>query len=357
MFTIAGNPDGVHAELGRLTRAFESLIHGLARTSNVTRPRATPTSPCPAPSPCTQPLRPRVLPVFRSQHCHYSPPVFEPDDGILTRWETLLRLTGIVTARARTPTWRRPRRHGASTALQGSSRCPNRGSPGATPRSCSRSSPPTRPARLLDLMLPRGPYELTLGDIGQAHGIRPRPARAAHPGAARSRAERSSFAPEPLVADVARLQRVPLANGNGGVVLIGRRNCARTTPGCTTCPSSSAARSGDAARPSDTAAALYLDGTALSAREGATPGDSRCPSRSCAAAGSGWTCSVHRWRAADELGRLCIQELFERSWQAPDSTTPPLPLRRERDSSQPRESATSGRLGERVDLPDRRARA
>src|SRR2546421_11858787 len=80
------------------------------------------------------------------------------------------------------------------------------------------------PDRLLDLLLRAGPYELTLDDLEAApHGIDLGPLQPRIPEALRTPSGKIELAPEPLVADVPRLRESLSRNGNGGVVLIGRR--------------------------------------------------------------------------------------------------------------------------------------
>jgi anaerobic selenocysteine-containing dehydrogenase len=80
------------------------------------------------------------------------------------------------------------------------------------------------PDRLLDLMLRAGPYDLTLADLeDKPHGIDLGPLEPRIPESLRTPSGKIELAPEPLVADVARLRESLSRNGNGGVVLIGRR--------------------------------------------------------------------------------------------------------------------------------------
>jgi anaerobic selenocysteine-containing dehydrogenase len=95
--------------------------------------------------------------------------------------------------------------------------------------------PRVGPLRLLDLQLRAGPYGdgfgsrpggLTLAKLEQApHGIDLGPLRPRLPGALRTASGKIELAPEPLVADVARLRSSlsRVARDRDGLVLIGRR--------------------------------------------------------------------------------------------------------------------------------------
>jgi anaerobic selenocysteine-containing dehydrogenase len=86
------------------------------------------------------------------------------------------------------------------------------------------------PERLLDLMLRTGPYELTLDDlIAKPHGIDLGPLQPRIPEVLRTPSGRIELAPEPILADVGRLQ-ASLAPGAGPAtaerpfLLVGRRH-------------------------------------------------------------------------------------------------------------------------------------
>jgi anaerobic selenocysteine-containing dehydrogenase len=89
-------------------------------------------------------------------------------------------------------------------------------------------APRTGPERILDFMLRAGPYRLTLDTLLQnPHGVDLGPLEPRLPEVLRTPSGMVQLAPEPLVADVARL-RAPLARPPGedqpGLVLIGRRH-------------------------------------------------------------------------------------------------------------------------------------
>jgi anaerobic selenocysteine-containing dehydrogenase len=81
------------------------------------------------------------------------------------------------------------------------------------------------PDRLLDIMLRTGPYGLTLDDLlAQPHGLDLGPLSPRLPEVLRTPSGRVELAPEPLVADVARLGDALARHRNGGFVLVGRRD-------------------------------------------------------------------------------------------------------------------------------------
>jgi len=164
----------------------------------------------------------------------YSPPVFEAPAGQRPEWETLLRLTAVVTGQgpAADPaalddfvTLQRVEHEVASPA-----------SPvhGRDPAEIMAALAPRRgPDRLLDLMLRTGPYGdgfgtkpggLSLAELeGNPHGIDLGPLEPRVPEVLRTPSGKIELAPEPLVADVARL-RAALERNGGAMVLIGRRD-------------------------------------------------------------------------------------------------------------------------------------
>jgi anaerobic selenocysteine-containing dehydrogenase len=126
-------------------------------------------------------------------------------------WETILRLTGVVAGQGPDAdvaaiddvvAAEAARRSGVDVELAGERR---------------------GPARLLDLLLRAGPYELTLADLEAApHGIDLGPLTPRLPGVLRTPSGTVELAPEPIVADVPRLI-AELDRPADGLVLIGRR--------------------------------------------------------------------------------------------------------------------------------------
>jgi anaerobic selenocysteine-containing dehydrogenase len=127
-------------------------------------------------------------------------------------WETLLRLTGIVTGQGPNANiaaldefvaGQIATRYGVDAAL---------------------AAGRTGPARLIDLMLRAGPYDLTLADLEAApHGVDLGPLRPRIPDVLGTPSGMIELAPEPVVADVPRLRAELDRTPNGQLLLIGRR--------------------------------------------------------------------------------------------------------------------------------------
>ncbi|WP_158879414.1 molybdopterin-dependent oxidoreductase [Amycolatopsis anabasis] len=127
-------------------------------------------------------------------------------------WQTLLRLTGIVTGQGPEADLEAldefvaatiARRGGVDPALAGDRRGPE---------------------RLVDLMLRGGPYDLTLADLEAApHGVDLGPLRPRVPEILSTASGKIELAPEAITADVPRLA-AELARVPDGLVLIGRRH-------------------------------------------------------------------------------------------------------------------------------------
>src|SRR4029078_982226 len=80
------------------------------------------------------------------------------------------------------------------------------------------------PERLLDLQLRAGPYDLTLADLEAApHRIDLGPLEPRIPEMLRTATGKVELAPDPIAADVARLEAALERTVNGGMGLIGRR--------------------------------------------------------------------------------------------------------------------------------------
>jgi anaerobic selenocysteine-containing dehydrogenase len=130
-------------------------------------------------------------------------------------WETLLRLTGIATGQ------------GAGVDIDlidlfvaEQTAAVSGIDPAEHPDAMARRGP----ERLLDLMLRGGPYELTLADLEAApHGIDLGPLEPRIPEMLRTPSGKIELAPEPIAADMPRLESALDRTVNGGMVLIGRR--------------------------------------------------------------------------------------------------------------------------------------
>jgi anaerobic selenocysteine-containing dehydrogenase len=147
---------------------------------------------------------------------NYSPAVLEPPPGIHHEWETLLKLTAIVTGQ------------GAGADVDAIDRF-------VAEESAKRSGldldavadvlgERRGPERMLDLALRAGPYDLTLADLEAApHGVDLGPLEPRIPEVLRTASGKIELAPEPIAGDVPRLRAALDRHMNGGMVLIGRR--------------------------------------------------------------------------------------------------------------------------------------
>jgi anaerobic selenocysteine-containing dehydrogenase len=127
-------------------------------------------------------------------------------------WQTLLRLAGVVTGQGPNAdvdaiddfvAAETARRSGLDPSVVGAR---------------------TGPARLIDLMLRAGPYDLTLDDLEAApHGVDLGPLRPRIPDVLATPSGKIELAPEPITSDVPRLARLLDAGAPDGLVLIGRR--------------------------------------------------------------------------------------------------------------------------------------
>jgi anaerobic selenocysteine-containing dehydrogenase len=127
-------------------------------------------------------------------------------------WQTLLRLAGVVTGQGPNAdvgaiddfvAAETARRSGLDPAVVGDR---------------------TGPARLIDLMLRAGPYDLILDDLEAApHGVDLGPLRPRIPDVLATPSGKIELAPEPVTSDVPRLARLLDAGEPDGLVLIGRR--------------------------------------------------------------------------------------------------------------------------------------
>jgi anaerobic selenocysteine-containing dehydrogenase len=141
---------------------------------------------------------------------NWTPAVSETD--LLQEWQTLLRLVGIVTGRG-------PRADIAALddIIAGETAARYGLDPAVVGARCG-------PARLLDLMLRGGPYDLTLADLEAApHGVDLGPLRPRMPEVLSTPSRTIDLVPEAIIKDVPRLAAVLETGPPEGLVLIGRR--------------------------------------------------------------------------------------------------------------------------------------
>src|SRR6478752_1902562 len=226
MVTIAGNPTVSTPNAGRLARAFESLEFMVSLDIYVNETTRHADLILPAPSPLQRSHFALALYNFSAHNvANYSPPVFPLEDGTPDEWETLLRLTAIVAGQGADADVDELDTMVAKALLERELSMPGSRLEGReTGELLEELSARRGPDRLLDLLLRAGPYELTLDDLEAApHGIDLGPLEPRIPEVLRTPSGKIELAPQPLVADVARLRASLSRHANGEVVLIGRR--------------------------------------------------------------------------------------------------------------------------------------
>jgi anaerobic selenocysteine-containing dehydrogenase len=218
LITVAGNPAVSTPNSERLAAALETLELMVSIDVYVNETTRHADVILPGPSPLQRSHFDLALLGFAVRNvANYSPPALAPDPALPAEWETLLRLTGIVAGQG-------PAVDVAAldelVARDAASRVSD--DPDAL---LAAVEPRVGPERILDLRLRGGPYDLTLADLKAApHGIDLGPLQPRIPEVLRTPSGRIELAPEPLVADVARLQEALAEPVDGGMVLVGRRD-------------------------------------------------------------------------------------------------------------------------------------
>ncbi|MEA2482277.1 MAG: hypothetical protein QOC55_224 [Thermoleophilaceae bacterium] len=146
---------------------------------------------------------------------NYTPALMAPPPGMPDDWETMLRLTGIVTGQ------------GADAdiaAIDDFVAAETARRAGLDPAEHADAMSRRGSERILDLLLRAGPYDLTLADLeATPHGIDLGPLEPRIPEMLRTPSGKVELAPAPIAADVPRLEAALERTVNGGMVLIGRR--------------------------------------------------------------------------------------------------------------------------------------
>jgi anaerobic selenocysteine-containing dehydrogenase len=203
LITMSGNPCLSTPNSERLTKAVESLELLVCLDVYVNETTRHADVILPGPTALERPHYDLALYQLAVRNvANYTPAQLATD--IPQEWETLLRLTGIVTGQGPDADI------GAIDAFVAS-------------QLGSYDGDRTGPERLLDILLRKGPYDLTLDDLEAApHGIDLGPLKPRLPEALRTPSGKVELAPAPIVADVPRL-REQLSSERDGLVLIGRR--------------------------------------------------------------------------------------------------------------------------------------
>ncbi|HEU5473009.1 MAG TPA: molybdopterin-dependent oxidoreductase [Actinophytocola sp.] len=211
LITVAGNPCVSTPNAGRLSDALRQLDFMVSLDVYLNETSRLADVILPGPTALERPHYDLGLYQFSVRNVANWTPAVLPTD-LPQEWQTLLRLTGIVTGQgpgadlaaldafvaAETA-----RRSGVDVSLAGDR---------------------TGPERLLDLLLHAGPYDLTLADLEAApHGIDLGPLQPRMPDIIGTPSGKVELAPDPITADIPRLRAELDRHVNGQLLLIGRR--------------------------------------------------------------------------------------------------------------------------------------
>jgi anaerobic selenocysteine-containing dehydrogenase len=208
LITMAGNPCVSTPNAGRLSRALESLDLMISLDIYVNETSRHADVILPGPSPLERPHYDVALYQLAVRNvANWTPATFPTE--LPQEWETLLRLTGIVAGQ---------------TDLEALDDFVASTVAGGDQEVLAAVAHRRGPERLIDILLRQGPYDVTLEDLEAApHGIDFGPLAPRLPDLLRTASGKVELAPAPIVADVPRLEAALARNGNGGMVLIGRR--------------------------------------------------------------------------------------------------------------------------------------
>ena len=210
LVTIAGNPCVSTPNAARLSRAVEGLELMVSLDVYVNETTRHADVILPGPTPLEREHYDLALYQLAVRNvANWSPAVLP--SAMPQEWETILRLAAVAAGQGAAADLaafddlvaaETARRAGVDPDLAGGRR---------------------GPARLLDLLLRAGPYDLTLADLeATPHGIDLGPLHPRLPGVLRTPSGRVELAPPAIVADVPRL-RAELERPPAAMVLIGRR--------------------------------------------------------------------------------------------------------------------------------------
>src|SRR4051794_16655002 len=216
LITVAGNPALSTPNSERLASALEGLDFMLSFDVYVNETTRHADVILPSPSPFEHSHYDLAFYQLSIRNvANYNPPLMEPPPGMPDDWESVLRLTGIVTGQGP---------HADVDAIDGFVAGEIARRAGLDPEAHEDAMARRGPERILDLMLRAGPYDLTLADLEAAeHGIDLGPLEPRIPEMLRTATGKVELAPEPIAADVPRLEAALQRTVNGGMVLIGRR--------------------------------------------------------------------------------------------------------------------------------------
>jgi anaerobic selenocysteine-containing dehydrogenase len=233
LLTVAGNPVVSTPNSGRLERAVEQLDFVLAIDIYVNETSRHADVILPAPGPLEKPHYDLALYQLAARSvANYSPPLLEHDGP--AEWEVLLRLVGVASGQGPDADVEALDRLVIDTLIgrelaDRHSRVAGR----SAAEILAELEPRRGPERVLDFLLRAGPFGdcfganpdgLTLDVLERnPHGVDLGPHRPRIPEVLRTASGKIELAPEPIVADLPRLEASMQRRQNGEMVLIGRR--------------------------------------------------------------------------------------------------------------------------------------
>jgi anaerobic selenocysteine-containing dehydrogenase len=235
LLTLAGNPALSTPNSGRLQRALGTLELMVSVDMYVNETTRHADVILPVPSPLERSHYDLAFTQLAARNfVNYSPPVLPREEDALDEWEILLRLAGIAAGQGPDADIEALDRFAIAGLVERELQTPGSRVAGRDADELLAALEPRHgPERVLDLMLRTGPYGdgfgvdpdgLTLAKLQAApHGIDLGPLRPRIPEVLRTPTGKVELAPEPIVADVARLRAALDRRTNGQVVLIGRR--------------------------------------------------------------------------------------------------------------------------------------
>jgi anaerobic selenocysteine-containing dehydrogenase len=229
LVTIAGNPALSAPNSGRLQRALASLELLVAVDFYVNETTRHADVILPPPSPLARGHYDLAFYLFALRNvANYSPPVFPLEPGQLDEWQILAKLALVAQGLGADADPALADDAAIRFLVERAVADPHGPLHGRdADEVLAELAPRTGPERMLDLMLRVGPYRLTLDTLLEhPHGVDLGPLQPRLPEVLRTPSGMVELAPEPLVADVARLRAALArpAGRDGALVLIGRRH-------------------------------------------------------------------------------------------------------------------------------------
>ncbi len=236
LLTVAGNPVLSTPNSGRLDAALVGLDFMVSVDTYVNETTRHADVILPVPSPLQRGHYDLFLLQLALRNvANYSPPVLPPDPGMPDEWETLSRLALIAGGQGAAADPTLVDESVLGSLLQAAVADDASGVKGREPSELVALLGERRgPERLLDLMLRTGPYGDGFGSrpgglsldvlLEHPHGVDLGPLTPRLPEVLRTPSGRVELAPEPLVADVARLEASLARDEGDSLVLVGRRH-------------------------------------------------------------------------------------------------------------------------------------